>query len=548
MRNKLITLLLIISLIAPLFYLPQQAKKAQAIFGFGDLVIDIKALAERIVDGFAMVLAQQIIDRMVQSTVKWAQSGFEGNPAYVTDPERYFTEIGDGVAGQFIAGSDLGFLCSPFQTQVRLALQVNYSRPSPFQCTLTDVVGNIEDFYENFEEGGWDAWFSMTQNESNNPYGAYLSAKIELDNRLASAVGLQQQQLDWDKGFLSWSECEVKNPAPFETVVTQTPNGPVNGTVHNPNHVPGKAEGECIKRGPTKTPGSVIQSQLNEVLPSGLEKLQVAQHIDQLISAFAAGLLQRYVFGPKGLFNGSNYNGENTGGLFAPPGTGEGPSSGAIDIDGDGIPDGLDVDGDGEPDICYFGGSEGVLGPPCLGSEEEIENSTNGGGSPGGQCTATGNQYDGELRSAMNAVLAARPDVGDLPNIEEGGRQNARTFLALVETELQSMGLNATDEVLNGNGNPSTGDIIAVWRDGDTMMERYELPSPASCLWTAPPLEEIGTAAARMEEGVVAVLELIRIQLLLPILIQVPAFLSSLESIQLQRSPARPPLLSRAIT
>jgi hypothetical protein len=92
----------------------------------------------------------------------------------------------------------------------------------------------------------------------------------------------------------------------------------------------------------------------------------------------------------------------------------------------------------------------------------------------GGQCSAVGSKYAGALRSAMDAVLAERPDIAALPNIEEGGRQNARTFLALVETKLISMGYNATDDVLNGNNNPNTGDLIAVWRTGDATMERYD--------------------------------------------------------------------------
>ena len=105
---------------------------------------------------------------------------------------------------------------------------------------------------------------------------------------------------------------------------------------------------------------------------------------------------------------------------------------------------------------------------------EDFEDLTGDFGGGGEQCDETGEQYAGALRDAMDAVLAENPSVGDLPNIESGGRQNARTFLALVETELISRGFNATDEVLNGNNNPSTGDIIAVWMDGDTMMERYD--------------------------------------------------------------------------
>lgn len=465
MFKKLITTLLLVSIITPFFYLPHQAKKAEAVLGFGDIVIDIKALADRIVDGFAMVIAQQMVDRMVQSTVKWAQSGFEGGPAYATDPKQYFSNLADGVAGDFIRGTDLGFLCSPFQASIRVSLTQNYYESQPFQCTLTQITGNIEDFYNDFSKGGWDAWFTMTQNPVNNPYGAFLAAKVELDSRVASALNVEQKQLDWNQGFLSWSKCLRTNES-AEYIDEWNPETEEFEHIPNPNHQGGKAEGECLARGPTETPGSTIKAQLDKVLPSGLDKLITAQHIDQLVSAFAAGLLQKYVFGPKGIFSKNN----------SPDATASGANP---DIDGDHIPDGLDNNGDGQLDICYFGGTTTRLGPPCLGSREASEGRANefidGNDTGGGeQCTLTGNVYESALRNAMNAVLAANPDVANLENRESNDRQNARAFLTLVRNELISQGYSARVDVLNGNGNPSTGDLIAVWRSGDATMERYD--------------------------------------------------------------------------
>lgn len=332
-KNRLLSFVLILSIIAPSFYLPFQAKKAQAIFGIADTVIDVPDMIDRAIDGAAMVLAQKMIDNLVASTVKWAQSGFEGNPAYVTNPKQFFGNIADGVAGEYIQGSDLGFLCSPFQLNIKLALTQNYYEPEPFQCTLTEVVGNIEGFYDDFSQGGWEGWFSMTQNPTNNPAGAYLQAKIELDSRIAEALSLEEKQLDWGGGFMSWSECLV------EDLYT----------------------GECVLRDPEKTtPGVVIKDQLNKVLPSGLEKLVSAEHVDQLISGFAAGLLNRYVFGSKGLFASRTRTASaNTTGNSAVA-TQNTYRSGEVDLDGDRIPDGVDGDRDGRlttaNDICYHGG------------------------------------------------------------------------------------------------------------------------------------------------------------------------------------------------
>ena len=366
LKRKFLAFLLIFSLITPFFYLPQQAKRSEAFLGFGDLVIDVKALAERIVDGIAMTTAQIVVDRMVQATVQWAQTGFEGNPAYVVDPTQYFTDIADGVAGQFIEGSDLAFLCSPFQANIRISLAQQYYESSPFQCTMTEVVGNIDTFLDDFSQGGWDAWFAMTQNPTNNPYGAYLEAKIELDSRIASAVGLQREQLNWNQGFMSWSRCIEINPPP-------TNDDGSSGTLPSKNirHVPGKAVGECIQRGPVETPGATIKSQLDKILPSGLDKLIGVEHVEQLINAFASGLLQRFVFGPKGIFARDNPVGASTG-------------SSASDIDGDGTPDGIDTDNNGTLDVCYFGGENGSpSGKPCLGSSRAGQTQPPEGGGGG---------------------------------------------------------------------------------------------------------------------------------------------------------------------
>ncbi len=238
-------------------------------------------------DAIAGVIVRVIIDNIVQSTVTWINNGFEGNPAFVTDPEQYFTDIADGVAGDFIAGSDLNFLCSPFQAQIRIALQKSITRPGRFQCTLTEVVGNIDNFVNDFSEGGWDGWFAMTQNNQNNPYGAYIDAKLELDSRVARAVGLKKEQLDWGSGFLSTSDC-----LEYEQI---------GGNSGSEIDTGGSQTGECIRRGPIKTPGVVIASQLENVLGTGIRQLELADDFDTLIGALVGQLLQKTVFSARGL-------------------------------------------------------------------------------------------------------------------------------------------------------------------------------------------------------------------------------------------------------
>ena len=96
------------------------------------------------------------------------------------------------------------------------------------------------------------------------------------------------------------------------------------------------------------------------------------------------------------------------------------------------------------------------------------------GGGGGGPCADTGTgtpNHAGALSDAMDAVIDSNPEgIADELNTTENGFK----FLEFVAGELNSSGYIATTSVLNGNGNPNTGDIIAVWRPGEITMERYD--------------------------------------------------------------------------
>jgi hypothetical protein len=253
----------------------------------------------------AMIAAKILVAQIVKSTVTWANNGFEGNPAYVTDYEGYFTNLADGIAGDLIGGTKkLGFLCSPFQNSIRISLATQYYQSSEqvFQCRISGIKGNIENFYQDFSNGGWQAWFSMTQNDASNQAGAYLVAKAELDASISQALGREKTKLDWGQGFKSKGDCLVRNGTGLNLLPNPTPEQTL-ADKYNPAYPPG----DCILSGPDKTPGTVIKAQLDKVLPSGLEKLITVNHVEQLVGAFASGLLQRYVFSSKGLFS-NQYN------------------------------------------------------------------------------------------------------------------------------------------------------------------------------------------------------------------------------------------------
>ncbi len=254
-----------------------------AISASGSQTLVVKEYA---LDKIGWAIANIIIQEMSHNIVNWINSGFDGNPAFVTDLGGFLTDISDRVAGSFIEGTELSLLCDPFQLQIRRALAINYNSTfgKTIECRLSNVVDNIDNFLAgDFGAGGWKGWYELTVQD--NPYSRYLQASEKLDARIVNAKGRELKLLDWGNGFLSWKECGGSGA----TDPISTANCPI------------------------VTPGKVIESQLNDTLDSGRNRLIVADEIDEIIGALLTQLTQQALSGSGGLFGLSqNQNGQSS--------------------------------------------------------------------------------------------------------------------------------------------------------------------------------------------------------------------------------------------
>jgi hypothetical protein len=215
--------------------------------------------------------------------------------------------------------------------------------------------------------------------------------------------------------------------------------------------------GECKETDEeTTTPGSVINKSLGDALGNGWKQLEAADEINEIVTALVTQLIGRVVGGIGDGLRGASKPGPGGTPSYTDLLTNE-PNPPPVDVSDLTLSPSVmrcTTDPNTGDETCEIIPGT-VTGPPWV-TPITVQS--------GPQCADTGEKYAGDLRSAMDAVIAANPSVAALPNTEANNRGNARIFLALVETELINMGFNATDEVLNGNSNPSTGDIIAVWK------------------------------------------------------------------------------------
>lgn len=252
-------------------------------------------------DAVGWVIVNYIIERMAASTVKWINSGFQGSPAFITDPEAFFGNMGDKIAGQFIFSSpNLNFLCGPLQAKIKLALTNNYNQTDRrnWRCSATGVANNVDAFMNNFENGGWEGFFELSQGPQ-NPIGAYLQVEGEMMQQIANKKDLTNKDLLQGKGIMSYKECVQYGVATKRTEEVGgrfelQPDGTskyIAGTTREVTDPP-----PCIKE-KTNTPGSVISDQLNKQLGLGQDKLAAADEINEIVSALLNKLVSSVVGG-----------------------------------------------------------------------------------------------------------------------------------------------------------------------------------------------------------------------------------------------------------
>jgi len=286
--------------------------------------VNAKSFQACILYPLGKIIIIALIRNIGASVVNWVNSGFQGNPTFITDFEGMLVDTADQAIGTFIEGSDLGFLCNDFGFQIRIALALKYSQPFREQarCTLGDIGENIS----TNGGRGWDNLLAISTEPQNNVYGAYFIAETELAQRAAKAVGIKEKRVAIGQGFLDFETCDryettdevnkrlstvttgtggvITGGGTFNTTVTsQNANSFVDPKSNQTTTQTGSntsIEKQCLQK-TTKTPGTVIAGKLNSTFAQGDIQQAVAQEIDDVIAATLNQIAQKVIQGTFGL-------------------------------------------------------------------------------------------------------------------------------------------------------------------------------------------------------------------------------------------------------
>lgn len=261
----------------------------------------------------AKQLATNLIKQFTDATVDWINGGFNGNPAYVADFNKFIAGPGgvvDQTIGDFIQHDpDLNFLCDPFKIQVQLALQLDYTTfRNRITCTLSEAVNNTINAGQNSGisiNGGtnvsvanndvWSTWLTTSLNPQNNPIGAYVIARNELSTKIETAKGTKSTEMSLGEGALTFKRCVDY----YVSGTHDLPDGQSDEYTADSGSRPAVPEGKYLSDDSpvcvVKTPGAVISSKLSFLADSAgrVTELQAAtaNGIDSIIGALITAMI-----------------------------------------------------------------------------------------------------------------------------------------------------------------------------------------------------------------------------------------------------------------
>ncbi len=250
---------------------------------------------EYILDPIVWAFVSNLLGEIIGDVLDWVADAnifgvlgpFAGeSAAFVQDPLRFFDNLGVAIAEEYIESITFSIAggCPEFpsytidsiSSSLESSFIGNHDFREPnldlFGCNFNGTISNYEEFVfgNNFYQGGWDGFFSLSQNPSHNPMGSYLMAQTEIASHQQMEIGQLRYELSLGDGFFS------------DRAGTQLFG---------------------IEASSIITPGSVIMDQASHAVGTDLRRMEHADEFSEIV-AILFGYLIGHILGGDGLIQG----------------------------------------------------------------------------------------------------------------------------------------------------------------------------------------------------------------------------------------------------
>ncbi len=314
-------------------------------------------------DKVGYLAARLAIQQITNRTIAWINTGFDGNPFWTTEDQTLYNKISNAQIKDLVAP----YAINKTQGQefaVDIARQLIIESKTTID-RKTGFTGPGRTFTNNFQAGGgWRSWYNLTSNPANDPLGFALLLTQQKEQVVSQKISEVSRELQTNDGFLSHKKCvnptNYKPLSDYEKKQAQSENSAnvisqetflqnyfntagvsrdltPNKTTGVLEHVPAyystltKATNEYSKlvaqanqnaadaknsldnstclEWKTLTPGKIISNQLDSVLSSPIRQAELADTLNEQLSAvFDALLNQLAQKGLNSLNQKSTYN------------------------------------------------------------------------------------------------------------------------------------------------------------------------------------------------------------------------------------------------
>lgn len=245
-------------------------------------------------------IAAVLIRSLTDSIIGWIQGGevAGGNVGFIGNFEEALRFEADARGGEFLNNLAGINLCGNIGAFLQIALRTSLSLQQRFQCTVTDIVENVEDFFADFNQGGWPAFIRLSLQPQNNPYGAYLLALDAKAGEESSALLGHELRAKTGIGY----EGEYITIDRCTDTVTSLPSN-IDPNTSNFVHNPDGTVSLCYKEKLIKTPGHLVAGLLQDAFKSNIDFAVVADEVNEAIEAIILALIDRLTTSGEGVFS-----------------------------------------------------------------------------------------------------------------------------------------------------------------------------------------------------------------------------------------------------
>ncbi|MBI4087648.1 MAG: hypothetical protein HY434_02350 [Candidatus Liptonbacteria bacterium] len=349
-----------------------EIKSAHAFFGVDAAITVARMVWEWVRKHIESVILQtlknQLVNRIMQQTVNWIQGG--GKPQFITNWRGFLRQTEKDAVSNAIQAKIPG-LCQSLGPLIKLQLS-NVYLSNPLQtCMLEQVVQNVKNFYNDFNQGGWVGYGALIL-PSGNYFGSLFETTQQIEAERLAKKEAAKSSAESSGGFLATKVCVKFGPSPRQSCVdsvTENADLVARETGESPNYDFSRcislSDRPSCEEDKDTTPGQVAGDAVAGAIGAPLHNIVNAQDVVGLVSAFVNSTLNRLVLaGVRGLAE-LNTRDRVSGNEPPPPGevTPQNPSEVPPGESGPGAGDLLDeVPGDFSGD--YPGGSRDNINNP----------------------------------------------------------------------------------------------------------------------------------------------------------------------------------------